>query len=261
MNSSWPVVDPSASGMTRSLGHPVTIASTSILNSLRPEWLGQNNASLALAFTSCDPFTMTHTGVLHVENEGAHWFPIDYNVLKLPQEEFGAGLCGPVQYLSWEFVSVGNVIQPSGTSIQLAYSGQTISWKDLLIQEIDAYADREAGWDGYEAIRISPKSIRDTQEFIAALPEGLTPPRDQPCSDGEVSLVWRERERFAEIGFPGDGTFYWFATDGDRKDRDDDIPIRRGLPLHLQEIAGIRPKKGIASSIPPMDYTLLLAVA
>jgi hypothetical protein len=83
--------------------------------------------------------------------------------------------------------------------------------------------------------------------------------RDQPCSDGEVSLVWREGERFAEIGFAGDGTFYWYATDGERKAGDDDIPVGRGLPLPLQEIMGMRPKEQgkLASSIPPTSYGLM----
>jgi hypothetical protein len=125
----------------------------------------------------------------------------------------------------------------------------TIPTPKLLIQWLDAFIDRPAGWDGYGAQAIRPRAILDAINFVERLPDDIEQPRDLPCSDGEVSLVWREEERYAEISFPGDGTFYWYATNGHAEGKGDDVPIETGLPDALQELIGI----GIVStSIPPI---------
>ena len=135
--------------------------------------------------------------------------------------------------------------------------------KETLIQEVEEYRNRAPGWDGYEARSISEDAIEDVQRFIVLLPDTIEPPRSQPCSDGEVSLVWRKGKRFAEVSFPGNGTFYWYATDGERIGSDEDVPIRRGLPLHLQDIVGLRPVNHAKppSSMPPVRYGAMAYVS
>jgi hypothetical protein len=159
-----------------------------------------------------------------------------------------------IQNASWELVLTAADV--SSGSVHRTYAEQTLSWKDTLIQAVKEYRTRVAGWDGYEARPISPAAIDDTREFIALLPDQIEPPHDQPCSDGEVSLVWRKGKRFAEVSFPGDGTFYWYATDEERTGSDEGVPVRRGLPLHLQEIVGLRPPNTgkLPNSIPPILY-------
>ena len=111
------------------------------------------------------------------------------------------------------------------SSAQLTYAERMLSWKDKLIQEIDQYSERPPGWDGYNAEPIREQAIVDAQEFVRLLPDDNEPPRDLPCSDGEISLVWRDGNRFAEISFPGNGTFYWYATDGQENGFDDDVAV------------------------------------
>jgi hypothetical protein len=141
-----------------------------------------------------------------------------------------------------------------------SYAEKALSWKVEIAEEIANYVSRAPGWDGYNAQTIRPQAIYDAIEFVSALPDDIERPRDMPCSDGEVSLVWRDGDRYAEVSFPGNRTFYWYATDGRREAGNDDVPIGNGLPEQLQEIIGI----GIIStSIAPIPHyaTALLEAA
>ena len=118
------------------------------------------------------------------------------------------------------------------------------SWRMRLESEIDGYSLRAPGWDGYAAKAIAGKAIRDAITFVRNLSEDLPPPLDQPCSDGEVSLVWRQKQRFAEVGFPGDGTFWWYCTSGDEEGSAEGVPVSEGLPPELRRLMDFRSQNG-----------------
>ena len=109
-------------------------------------------------------------------------------------------------------------------------------WRESLIMDIAGYANRATGWDGFSASPIHPVAIADARQFIELLPVEVPPPMDQPCSDGEVSLVWRCGASFAEISFPGDHTFYWYCTNGSEEDDSEGVPVSEGLPGALSQI-------------------------
>ena len=129
-------------------------------------------------------------------------------------------------------------------------------WRDTLITEIAAYIDRSHGWDGYQALPINGHAIDDVIRFISRLADDIPRPLDQPCADGEVSLVWRYGTYFAEIGFPGDQTFYWYCTDGTSEGSDDDVPVNNGIPIELTCIMGFpaAPSGRFKSSHAPKFY-------
>jgi hypothetical protein len=156
----------------------------------------------------------------------------------------------------WNVAQLRNLVyvnqpEPITTFVisQQTYAERNLSWKDKIRNEIAAYSNRPAGWDGYAAKPINPNAMADARKFVQMLPEDINAPRDIPCSDGEVSLVWRSDGRYAEISFPGNGTFYWYATNGTQEVSDDDVPVDRGVPTPLQEVMGF----GIVTtSIPPI---------
>ena len=148
---------------------------------------------------------------------------------------------------AYNYFSIGN--EPIMVSPHQSYTERNVSWKDAMIEEIGAYSHRPAGWDGYNAQPIKPNAISDAIDFVRLLPDDVEIPRDLPVSDGNVSLVWRDKSRYGEISFPGDGTFFWYATNGEREEGDDDVPVAHGLPELLQEIIGFGL---IASSVPPI---------
>lgn len=132
-------------------------------------------------------------------------------------------------------------------------------WRESLRVEIADYITRSEGWDGYNAKRISLSAIRDAMIFVTGLGVGVPPPLDQPCSDGEVSLVWRMGDCFAEVGFPGDGTFYWYGTDGMNEASAESVPVHDGLPAELQTVMRfvVGQPTSILSSLPPRSYDAL----
>lgn len=111
-------------------------------------------------------------------------------------------------------------------------------WRDGLMADIAEYVGRAEGWDGFEARPIDPLAISDARQFVSLLPDEVPPPLDQPCADGEVSLIWRFGDSFAEVSFPGDHTFYWYCTNGSEEDACEGIPITAGLPAELSLIMG-----------------------
>ena len=112
------------------------------------------------------------------------------------------------------------------------------------------YANRPHGWDGFQGKPIEPSAIADATKFVELLPDELPPPIDQPCSDGEVSLVWRFGACFAEISFPGDHTFYWYCTNGSEEDASEGVSINSGIPAALSRIMGFGVDRALRSKRP-----------
>ena len=129
-------------------------------------------------------------------------------------------------------------------------------WRDDLASEIDAYKSRVAGWDGYSAAPIDPVAIVDAIAFVRSLPAGVPPPIDQPCSDGEISLVWRIGNKFADVAFAGDQKFSWYATNGREEGSGEDLPIDFGLPVDLERIMGFANERlgSVTTSSAPIEY-------
>jgi hypothetical protein len=111
-------------------------------------------------------------------------------------------------------------------------------WRDNLRADIAGYANRTHGWDGFQAKPIDAVAISDALHFVDMLPDELPPPHDQPCSDGEVSLVWRIGACFAEVSFPGDHTFYWYCTNGSEEDAGEGISVDMDIPGAVSRIMG-----------------------
>ena len=57
------------------------------------------------------------------------------------------------------------------------------------------------------------------------------------ADDGEVNFLWKGADVHVDLGFYGDGTFSYYARDGDGKEyTDDDVPACVGLPTDLLAI-------------------------
>jgi hypothetical protein len=111
-------------------------------------------------------------------------------------------------------------------------------WRDDLAAEVEAYRLKPVGWDGYSAKTIQPQAIANAVDFIRSLPPNVPRPIDQPYANGDVSLVWRTGDNFAEIVFAGDQTFSWYATNGREEGSGDDLPLDSGLPADLERTMG-----------------------
>lgn len=132
-------------------------------------------------------------------------------------------------------------------------------WRDRLIADISEYAGRTQGWDGYQASPIDPSAIHDAKQFVGTLPDDIPPPLDQPCPDGEVSLVWRFGKSFAEIGFSGDRNFYWYCTNGSDENSGENVSVNTGIPAGLRQIMGFEINHALTSQAPAFYNEFLLA--
>ena len=112
------------------------------------------------------------------------------------------------------------------------------SQHDKLSAELISYQNLSEGWDGYEGVPAAPNSISDAFRFLEMKPGDIQLPSAQLASDGEVGLYWNTQGIYAEIGFYGDGTFSWYASDQFSEDGHDGCQIDSEWPETLLLILG-----------------------
>ena len=93
---------------------------------------------------------------------------------------------------------------------------------------------RRAPWATWPVI----SAFEDAMAFVRAWPgEALVMPDVGLADDGEVSFLWKGVDLHVDLGFYGDGTFSYYAKDGDGEEyADDDVAATVGLPEDLLAI-------------------------
>ena len=83
--------------------------------------------------------------------------------------------------------------------------------------------------------RPEDRAFADAEEFVTAWrPVEIQMPDVGLADDGEVNFLWKGPELHVDLGFYGDGTFSYFARDGDGvRYADDDVVAGLGLPPDL----------------------------
>ena len=84
--------------------------------------------------------------------------------------------------------------------------------KDLLIQRIRELGGFKVGWHNDHSKAASIKAVEEAERFVRSIDWlGHLPPIIALAEDGELNLVWSDKERHVDIGFLGDGTYAFFA--------------------------------------------------
>ena len=93
---------------------------------------------------------------------------------------------------------------------------------------------RRAPWATWPVI----SAFEDAMAFVRAWPrEALVMPDVGLADDGEVNFLWKGVDLHVDLGFYGDGTFSYYAKDGDGEEyADDDVAATVGLPEDLLAI-------------------------
>jgi len=86
---------------------------------------------------------------------------------------------------------------------------------DQLIRQLYEYLTLKDNWDGYGGIPPTEKTVNDAIQFVKRLPPLKWPPAPMVAGSGVVGLYWDEKGIYAEIGFEGDGTFWYYAEDNE----------------------------------------------
>lgn len=111
-------------------------------------------------------------------------------------------------------------------ALPITVEGGTEAAFERLFQQLQSYANLPAGWDGYEGLPAKTRSLSDAVRLLSLISKSLPIPRAMLSSDGEISLYWESGVNYAEIDFPGDGTFYYFCESSDTYFDEDGLPSR-----------------------------------
>ena len=95
-----------------------------------------------------------------------------------------------------------------------------------LVNQVQSYSQLQIGWDGYQGKPAKIRSQSDALLFLAVVSKTFPIPRAMLSSDGEISLYWESERNYAEIDFPGDGTYYYFCETPDFYAEEDGLPSR-----------------------------------
>lgn len=101
----------------------------------------------------------------------------------------------------------------------------------------------EPGWDGDEAIAISPIAIKHAENFIRALPDGIPQPEFAPEPDGAIALDWiQSRHRLLSLSIGQSNRLAYAWLDGTDKGhgvaRFDGVVIPTRLLAEITSITG-----------------------
>ena len=98
----------------------------------------------------------------------------------------------------------------------------------------DTSEDERAPWATWP----DERAFEDAVTFVKAWSSStIRMPDVGLADDGEVNFLWEGADMHVDLGFYGDGTFSYYARDGDRKEyTDDDVPAHVGLPKDLLAI-------------------------
>ena len=112
------------------------------------------------------------------------------------------------------------------TALPITVEGSRETGIERLLGKIQNYADLQVGWDGYEGQPAKTRSLSDAVRFLYLIARSLPIPRAMLSTDGEISLYWESGTDYAEIDFPGDGTFYYFCESVDSYFEEDGLQSR-----------------------------------
>ena len=120
------------------------------------------------------------------------------------------------------------------------------SWENDATQEVREFVlERIARLRGTSEDERAPwatwpdeRAFEDAVTFVKAWSSNTIRMPDMGLADdGEVNFLWEGADMHVDLGFYGDGTFSYYARDGDRKEyTDDDVPAHVGLPKDLLAI-------------------------
>lgn len=115
----------------------------------------------------------------------------------------------------------------------------SLRWKELIQDEIlDIAAECSAeGWDGDQALPISPEAVRRAFNLIYLSPDWIRPPEIVPSTDGEISFEWRAgRNKLLSLLPQGDEVVFASVL-GSTKDREMGYkPLSKGWPESVLRI-------------------------
>jgi hypothetical protein len=84
-------------------------------------------------------------------------------------------------------------------------------------------------------------AFEDARNFVRTLPlMQILNPSIHVAADGEVTFEWKQDNFHIDLGFYGDNTFSYYATKtGQQPLFGDDIPVERGIPKELVDVASV----------------------
>jgi hypothetical protein len=93
-------------------------------------------------------------------------------------------------------------------------------------------------WDGYDGVAPKLKTIKDAIALIEILPNSIKLPKPMLGGSGVVGLYWEKNDIYAEICFEGDGSFWYYATDGNTEVGEDYVFLQHitTFPIKLLNI-------------------------
>jgi hypothetical protein len=86
-----------------------------------------------------------------------------------------------------------------------------------LIGKIKSYLNLPQNWDGYEGVTPSQSTANEAIAFLKKIPKSLLPSRAGVTGDGEICLIWDKENIFVDLGFIGEGNFFYFMNYVDGK--------------------------------------------
>lgn len=102
-----------------------------------------------------------------------------------------------------------------------------------LYAKLHAYMHAGYDWDGYGGEPATYASWSNAVEFLHVLPIRFEAPVPMLASDGEISLFWKDAERYIEISFPGDGTFHYIYNAPDARFASADLALNEAVLQHV----------------------------
>lgn len=132
--------------------------------------------------------------------------------------------------------SAPEMVDASTVAELAASAAEPLTQADLTVAQLLRFEHMEADWDGIEAAKPLPWSLKDARLFIRSLaPESLIP-RPTLHADGHAILFFRGNDVYAELEFLGQNRIGFYAQRGEQQWNDEFYFDGRSLPEGLSKV-------------------------
>jgi hypothetical protein len=180
-----------------------------------------NLAELALNFSGLPESTFAWS----IINTGSFFATIEANI-RSPSNMLGLGAATIHQTTFDRPASNAHFIRSSSPDNELEYR--------RLGQKVEELRYLPRNWNGYDGVAASARTVFEARHVLGLVPNRFRVPHVMSASNGDVAFFWERGSKYLEIGFEGNGAYYYFSDGLDQDVQADSCSVATtALPSDL----------------------------
>jgi hypothetical protein len=162
---------------------------------------------------AANPGTLVLNGV-SLPFSGSTWHTVNMIVNVLPPEMKGVEFVLSSNVCNFHTTTTYNspidLLASNAFSVQSAIPDNTLAYRKLG-EKVEELLYLPKNWNGYDGVAPSARTVFEARHVLGLVPNKFPVPHVMNAGSGEVAFFWEKGSKYLEIGFEGDGAYYYFS--------------------------------------------------